>query len=402
MPRSIRFTLLTLALLAAAPAFAQSIRDAEAFYASDDRTYIHGRRCATVVTDEAAARQADATVAEWLRQHQGSENNLVTNIPVRFHVVRAGTSISQGNVSDAMIANQIQVLNDAYAPWGYSFTLASVDRTTNSSWYNGCYSSSTERQMKRALAIDPTNNLNIYTCNPSGGILGWAYFPWSYRQDNAMHGVVLLHSSLPGGSAAPYNLGDTGTHEVGHYLGLYHTFQGGCANPGDSVSDTPAEASPAYGCPTGRNTCSAPGLDPIENFMDYTDDSCMDRFTAGQDARMDAMVANYKPGLLNLQAPSPQSAVAAPSPSGALAVSAYPNPFNPATTLRYTLAADAEVTVRVHDVLGREVATLVAGEAQTAGTYAVVFDAAALPSGTYFYRVNAGAEVLTGRIQLVK
>nr|MBA3694674.1 zinc metalloprotease [Acidobacteriota bacterium] len=145
-------------------------------------------------------------------------------INVYFHVVSNG---STGNISDSMINSQITVLNEAYAAWGWSFNLVSTDRTSNSTWFNGCYGAS-ETAMKNALHLGTANDLNVYTCNPSNGILGYATFPSSYQSAPLKDGVVLLYSSLPGGSAAPYNLGDTGTHEVGHWMGLYHTFQGGC------------------------------------------------------------------------------------------------------------------------------------------------------------------------------
>jgi hypothetical protein len=258
---------------------------------------VRGQRCATPPLSAAERREVAAVLSLLGKARPGGGT---VEIPVAFHVVygeRRG--VQQGNVSDAMIEAQIAVLDEAFAPHGYSFTLASVDRTLDNRWFGGCWGRGPEAAMKTALAVDVRNTLNIYTCEPKAGILGYAYLPSALPEDDVLHGVVLLHSTLPGGSAAPYNLGDTGTHEVGHYLGLEHTFQGGCNEPGDFVADTPAEASAAFGCPVGRDTCAAAGLDPIENFMDYTDDACMFQFTAGQKAFMDQMLTAYKPGLLD-------------------------------------------------------------------------------------------------------
>jgi PKD repeat protein len=210
----------------------------------------------------------------------------------------------------------MDVLNAAYSGTGFSFTLASIDRTYNTRWSTHRYGTNNERRMKQALAIDPATTFNIYLCDIGGGLLGYATFPDMYPEDSYMHGVVALYASLPGGTAAPYNEGDTITHEAGHYLGLYHTFQGGCTEPNDYCDDTPQEGSPAYGCPDGRDSCPGdPGLDPIHNFMDYVDDYCMYEFTGDQSTRANEQMALFRPTMYGGTTPTGPTAAFSGSPT---------------------------------------------------------------------------------------
>jgi len=216
-------------------------------------------------------------------------------IQVHFHVIRAANGID-GHVTNQTIQNQIAILNAAFSTTAFQFQLASVNRRNNDNWFNSGPDSLEEAKMKRNLHLGTAEELNIYSVNMPGGNLASATFPWDYAAHPRLDGISIHYSALPGGTAAPYNEGDVVVHHVGHWLGLYHTFQGGCHTPGDSVSDTREESSANFGCNIGRNTCNDAGPDPITNYMDYSDDSCMFEFTFGQSARMDSQWNQYRSG----------------------------------------------------------------------------------------------------------
>jgi PKD repeat protein len=313
-----RFTRTCIAILAIAllasgsAAFAKDIT-----YTNAAGQTVEGVRCGTHVPTPLETEQNAREVDTWLRSGGYMRDKAAVTIPVAVHVV--AHSDGYGDVPDSQINAQMQVLNSAYNGTGFGFTLASIDRTYNTRWSTHRYASRNEQKMKQALAISPATTLNLYLCDIGGGLLGYATFPDMYPEDSYMHGVVCLFASVPGGAAAPYNEGDTATHEVGHYLGLYHTFQGGCAAPGDYVADTAPEASPAYGCPEGRDSCAGGGVDPIHNFMDYTDDSCMDHFTNDQSTRANQQVALYRPTLYGGGGGTPPTAAFAGSPTSGTA-----------------------------------------------------------------------------------
>jgi hypothetical protein len=213
--------------------------------------------------------------------------NFRATIPVYFHVVTDG---STGSLTSTMIANQITVMNQTFGGTGFSFRLAGVTRTDNADWFYAGPGGTDEHSMKQALHQGGDNALNFYSTT-AGPYLGWAFLPDIVTKPGQAYldGIVINWESIPGASttfAGRYDEGKTATHETGHWLNLEHTFYGGCNAKGDFVDDTPAERTPTSGCPVGKDTCSAPGFDPIHNYMDYSYDSCYTQFTAGQTQRM--------------------------------------------------------------------------------------------------------------------
>ena len=212
-------------------------------------------------------------------------------VPVYWHVVTEGAA---GAITDSQIRSQISVINRAFsggeggAVTGFAFSLAGITRTDNAVWYRA-QSAGAEHDMKRTLKQGGDNALNVYSTS-GGALLGYAYLPEITDTAQAyLDGIVIDWRTMPGVSTEYEGVsdeGDTLTHEAGHWLNLEHTFFGQCNKNGDFVSDTPPQKFATSGCPEGKDTCPAPGLDPIHNYMDYSDDSCITEFTPGQVQRM--------------------------------------------------------------------------------------------------------------------
>lgn len=232
---------------------------------------------------------------------QPINDGLTINIPVYVHVVLPNAN----DVTDKQINDQISVLNDDFnsnynsLPSGASDFVNDVTITgihfslAGTARYNDSKSSwGTNDAVKQAYPpVDPDHNLNIWVCDIGGGILGYAQFPGG---PSSTDGVVILYSSLPGGSATNYNLGRTATHEVGHYLNLRHIWGDGRCRQDDFVVDTPSSDRANYGCPSYPLVhCNS--ADMTMNYMDYTYDACMYMFTDGQRNRMRAIFASGGP-----------------------------------------------------------------------------------------------------------
>ena len=260
-----------------------------------------GRRCGTPLPSLYDIRRTER-VRSALRTNR-IDFNTKTTVPVHVHIIQGGR---YGEVSDQQINEQFALLNRIYDPALLQFRVDSVGRHQNPRWYQGGISTPEEAEMKATLGRNTTGALNFYTAGLKDGLLGWATFPWYLWAYPVMDGVVVNYASLPGGQMPPFNLGMTAVHEIGHWAGLFHTFQGGCAAPGDEVQDTAFEEFSATGCPL-RQLSSCPGetrFNPVENYMDYSDDACMKEFTPIQIQRLKDMVGYYR---YTLQPPAMRS-----------------------------------------------------------------------------------------------
>ena len=233
--------------------------------------------------------------------------NLPTTVtvPVYVHIIKGRRAGERDVSGPTRVRRIIKILNGGFHAkqlakahsTRYTFALRKIDTTVREGWYHAWLFGPRDRRMKRALHRGGKNALNLYINGggPDGyPILGWSAFPWRQQEHPLLDGVTVNWKAMPGGTAYGYNRGDTVIHEVGHWMGLFHTFQGGCGAQNDSVVDTPAEAEPSFYCDYGRDTCESPGVDPVHNFMDYSLDSCMVAFTQGQIARMDYAFARWR------------------------------------------------------------------------------------------------------------
>lgn len=228
------------------------------------------------------------------------------NVPVYVHVIKGTHRGERSPAGPKRVKRMLRVLNRGFhgkeskanTRTRYTFVLRKIDYTRREGWYHAFLYGPRDDRMRKTLHRGGKGTLNIYINGggPKGEpVLGWTTFPWQQHKHPRLDGVTVNWRAMPWGTLKRYHQGDTVIHETGHWMGLFHTFQGGCGRRGDMVADTPAEAEPSYACNTHRDTCKdQAGRDPVHNFMDYSWDTCMNQFTPDQVDRMDRSFAKYR------------------------------------------------------------------------------------------------------------
>jgi hypothetical protein len=373
-------------------------------------------------------------IEKFTKEYVLNENRSVVTIPVVFHVVYNTT---EQNISDAQLMSQLDILNKDFnklnsdtintpgpfkplaanvqvqfclaqrdpggnATTGITRTMTSITEFTaeDTSIY---YSSLGGKDI-----WNRDKYLNIYSCKLAGTLLGYAQFPGGNLKTD---GVVIGYNYMgnTGTVQPPNNLGRTASHEVGHWLNLFHIWgdEPGCAQD-DEVADTPLQGMESSGCPTFPMTdaCSpnAPGI-MFMNYMDYSDDNCMNMFSIGQSTRMNAALSGPRASLITSDGCSSVgiNQIGNEIPKSMKLSQNFPNPFNPTTKINFDIPAGVNGLVRlsVYDISGQEVAQLVNSNLKP-GKYEYTFNGINLASGIYFYKLQAGDFISTKKMILIK
>ena len=276
-----------------------------------------------------ARAKVNAQTEKWIKEHPNHSEKTIITIPVVVHVV---WKTNTQNISVAQIESQIDVLNEDYrrtnidkintpniwqgiaADSEIEFCLATVDPNGNATTgiertqtTHGQFGMNSDIHTTSAGGADDWPNddyLNIWVCNIQSGLLGYATPPSNWVGDGDGLVIGYQYFGRTGTVQSPYNKGRTATHEIGHWLNLDHVW-GAWGNCGDDqVNDTPTQEQENYSCPgfpTNANSCSTTNAngDMFMNYMDYTNDACMNMFTNGQKTRMLSAINNYRENMLS-------------------------------------------------------------------------------------------------------
>ncbi|OHE97273.1 metalloprotease 1 [Colletotrichum orchidophilum] len=241
---------------------------------------------------------ANISVTVYLHSIAPNETALLSVTAAAFKAAKPTTDVKTNQVfQQATLEEQFQVLHDVYSRYGITMKLGGTSRTANASW-STVTNLTDELAMKSALRQGNYQTLNLYVQSiyPT---LGRCFYPEADAVPGSetftLDGCQIDVSTVPGADSPTGNdRGYMAVHEVGHWFGLPHTFQGGCQGT-DYVDDTPAQATPSWNCTVGQDTCpDLPGLDPLYNFMNYQADNCWNEFTPGQLKRMQEQWTTFR------------------------------------------------------------------------------------------------------------